>query len=167
MKKLVNLLFLFLTSYLTIGMLVSSCAEESNCSTAGRPMIRGVVYSYPEKNKNKKDTISWVTVTAMGTDSTIINSQESVNDMLLPLQYAADSTQLILHYDKENLTSDTDTIILWHTNTPYFLSMDCGYEMKQSINKIMHSNNKIDSIYILNPNTKTDGTENLKIFFTL
>lgn len=167
MKKLVNVLLIFLIAYPVIGLLVSSCADESDCSTAGRPMLRCIVYSYERKNlDNKKDTIPWLTITALKTDSTLLNSGKEVVYMDLPLRYTTDSTALILHYNEENLKLNTDTIVIWHQNTPNFVSMDCGYEMKQSVNKIIHTTNKIDSIYINNASTNTDGTENLKIFFS-
>lgn len=149
-----------------IGLAVSACTEESDCSMVGRATMKCMVYSYEKKAlHNNKDTLDWITVTALGTDSIIINSQANVFDMYLPLQYTVDSTALVFHYNSENLDIDTDTLIIRHVNTPKFVSMDCGYEMKQSITKSEFTTNRIDSIHISSPSTNTNGTENLKIFF--
>lgn len=167
MKKLVNILLTLLVAGPAVGFLISSCADESDCSTAGRPMMRCVVYSYERKGlTNDKDTIPYLTVTALRTDSTLINRDSVVTKIDLPLRYTADSTVWVFHYNLQNLNINTDTIIVFHQNTPYFTSMDCGYEMKQSASEILYTTNKIDSIHLRNANTNTDGTENLKIYFT-
>ena len=102
-----------------------------------------------------------VVVSAFGTDSIIINNQKKVHDLSLPLRYTADSTVLVFRYSK----TLTDTLVVYQTNTPYFLSMDCGYQMKQSIKDVNYSRHSLDSIRIVNKEAGIYGTENLKLFY--
>ena len=110
-----------------------------------RPMVNCILYKGdPETQYVKNDTLDSLTVTAYGTDSIIINNQKKVHDISLPLRYTEDSTKLIFKYSR----TKSDTMVIHHTNTPYFLSMDCGYQMKQAITSITCTRISLDSIYI-------------------
>ena len=123
----------------------------------------------PENNTAMKDTLDSLTVTAAGTDSIVANRLAQVTVFSLPLRYAVDSTELVavdstelvFHYVKKV----TDTVVIRHTNKPYFISMDCGYQMQQSITSIRYTRHNIDSIYIANPEANINGTKNLEIFY--
>lgn len=161
MKNLVRLILAGLLLCPLISILVS-CSEEADCSMAARPMMQCYIYTInPESNVVENDTLDSLTVTAYGTDAIIINNQKEVHDISLPLRYAVDSTQLVFRYSK----TLTDTIVIRHTNTPYFLSMDCGYQMKQAITNIRYTRRTLDSIYISNNEAGIYGRENLKLFY--
>ena len=141
---------------------VISCSEEADCSMATRAMMQCYFYTLdPETEVVSNDTLDSLTVTAFGTDSIIINNQKKVHDLSLPLRYTADSTVLVFRYSK----TLTDTLVVYQTNTPYFLSMDCGYQMKQSIKDVNYSRHSLDSISIVNKEAGIYGTENLKLFY--
>ena len=141
---------------------VISCSEEADCSMATRAMMQCYFYTLdPETEVVSNDTLDSLTVTAFGTDSIIINNQKKVHDLSLPLRYTADSTVLVFRYSK----TLTDTLVVYQTNTPYFLSMDCGYQMKQSIKDVNYSRHSVDSIRIVNKEAGIYGTENLKLFY--
>ena len=159
MKNLVKFILFIAIVGSIIGASVSSCAEESNCALDGRPTLNCYMYKIVS-NVVKKDTLDSLTVTAFGTDSIIINNQKKVRDILLPLRYTVDSTIFVLHYSK----TLTDTIIVRHTNTPKFISMNCGYQMQQSVTKVKYTQHNLDSIYISNKDANTLETENLKLF---
>ena len=161
MKALVKIIvtgaFLF-----PILSVVISCSEEADCSMATRAMMQCYFYTLdPETEVVSNDTLDSLTVTAFGTDSIIINNQKKVHDLSLPLRYTADSTVLVFRYSK----TLTDTLVVYQTNTPYFLSMDCGYQMKQSIKDVNYSRHSLDSIRIVNKEAGIYGTENLKLFY--
>ena len=127
-----------------------------------RPMVNCILYRVdPETQYVENDTLDSLTVTAYGTDSIIINNQKKVHDISLPLRYTEDSTKLIFKYSR----TKSDTMVIRHTNTPYFLSMDCGYQMKQSITGRSYSRHLLDSIYIQTAEVSIYGTENLKLFY--
>lgn len=150
----------FLLPFISI---VFSCSEEEDCSmTDNRPMMNCRLYTIdPETLSERKDTLDSLTVTAFGTDSIIINRMSQVKDISLPLRYAVDSTQLIFSYSG----GKRDTVTILHNNTPYFVSMDCGFQMKQVITGVRHTRILLDSIDIKNNETGIYGEENLKLFY--
>lgn len=161
MKKLVRLVILgaILCPIVSIAI---SCSEEADCSMTARPMVNCILYRVdPETQYVENDTLDSLTVTAAGTDSIIINRMGEVKNFSLPLRYTEDSTQFIFHYTGHM----TDTVVVRHTNKPYFVSMDCGYQMQQSITTLRYTRRNLDSIYIANPEASIDGTENLKLFY--
>ena len=161
MKALVK--FIITGAFLfPILSVVISCSEEADCSMATRAMMQCYFYTLdPETEVVSNDTLDSLTVTAFGTDSIIINNQKKVHDLSLPLRYTADSTVLVFRYSK----TLTDTLVVYQTNTPYFLSMDCGYQMKQSIKDVNYIRHSLDSIRIVNKEAGIYGTENLKLFY--
>ncbi len=161
MKSLVRLIILGAVLCPLISIAVS-CSEEADCSMATRAMVQCYLYTIdPETRVVKNDTLDSLTVTAYGTDSIIINNQKKVHDLSLPLRYTVDSTKLVFRYSRTRV----DTVVIHHTNTPYFLSMDCGYQMKQAITKIGYTRRTLDSIYIANNEATNYGKENLKLFY--
>ncbi len=164
MRKLVKLILLCLIAYPIAGI-VSSCSEEEDCSMNARPMMQCYLYTVDrETDKVLKDTLDSLTITAFGTDSIILNNEKRVHGLSLPLRYTADSTVLVFHYSK-NPKIKKDTIVIRQKNTPYFLSMDCGYQMKQNITGREYSRHILDSIYIQTKEVSINGTENLKLFY--
>jgi hypothetical protein len=107
------------------------------------------------------DTLDSLTIKTLGTDSVIINNQKKVREIFLPLKYVDETTVLVFHYSK----TLRDTVRIYHTNTPYFVSMDCGYQMKQKIDSVSYSKHAIQSIKINNSQAGTDGKENLQLFY--
>lgn len=165
MRKLVKLVLLCLIAY-PIASIVSSCSEEEDCSMNARPMMQCYLYTIDRENNNRvlNDTLDSLTITALETDSIILNNEKRVHGLSLPLRYTADSTVLVFHYSKDPKIKK-DTIIIRQKNTPYFLSMDCGYQMKQSITGREYSRHILDSIYIQSKEANINGTENLKLFY--
>lgn len=161
MKSLIQLIILSAILCPLIGMAIA-CSEEEDCSLNARPMMQCYLYTLDPKDLTiVKDTLDSLTITAYGTDSIILNNQKKVHSLSLPLRYAEDSTRLILRYSR----TLTDTLVIHHSNTPYFLSMDCGYQMKQSITSVRHTCRALDSIYISNKEAGIYGVENLKLFY--
>ena len=161
MQTLLRFIMLGAVRFPVFGIVIS-CSEEADCSMATRAMMQCYFYTLdPETEVVSNDTLDSLTVTAFGTDSIIINNQKKVHDLSLPLRYTADSTVLVFRYSK----TLTDTLVVYQTNTPYFLSMDCGYQMKQSIKDVNYSRHSLDSIRIVNKEAGIYGTENLKLFY--
>lgn len=140
---------------------IISCSTEADCSMNARPMTNCILYTLDRDGYVVNDTLDSLTVTALGTDSIIINNQKRVHDVILPLRYTSDSTILVFHYSPYT----RDTLTIRHTNTPYFLSMDCGYQMQQRINTVSITHHRLDSIHINNYETGIYGQENIQIFY--
>lgn len=161
MKQITKLL-IAATAALTLLTHLAACDETADCSGTARPMLQCNLYTVnPETGAAVKDTLESLTVTVWGSDTVIINNQQQVKDISLPLRYTADSTKLVFHY----ATSVTDTVVFYHTNTAYFLSMDCGYQMKQAVEKVSYTRHALDSVSIRNKEAGIYGTENIKLFY--
>ena len=164
MKNLFPLFILFICSALAIGSF-TACSDDS-CSIAGRSMINCVVYTInPETNEVENDTIASLTVTALGTDSIIINNESNVHTLSLPLTYVSDTTILVFHYDYATDPANSDTLYIRQVNTPYFESMECGYSMLQEIAGVTYTQHELSSITINNTHANVNGTENLKLYY--
>lgn len=158
MKKLTHF-FIFGMLTLVIIQFVS-CAEETDCSMTSRKMMNAGFYK--KLNTAQKDTLDTLTVTALGTDSIIVNKDTKVFSESLPLNWTADSTALIFHYTN---TTKKDTIKIWHTNTPIFVSMECGYSMTQTISKVSYTKHVLDSIYVAYKLANIDAIQNIRIYY--
>lgn len=160
MKNLIKLLFVGIVLCPLIGTAVS-CSEEEDCSMNARMMLNCTFYSFnPETQVVKKDTIDSLTITAYGTDSIILNNQKSVVNLSLPLRYSTNTTQLVFRYSRNK----ADTVTIGHNNVPYFLSIDCGYQMQQTVTEVQHTNHQLDSIYVSSNEANLFNRENLKLF---
>lgn len=160
MKSLIRLVISGAILCLVISIAVS-CSEEEDCSMATRAMLQCNLYTIDAQTV-KNDTLDSLTVTAYGTDSIIINNQKKVHDFSLPLRYTSDSTKLVFRYSQ----TKTDTIVIHHANTPYFLSMNCGYQMKQTVaGTPRYTRHSLDSIYVSNKEAGIYGRENIKLFY--
>ena len=149
-------------AFVAILMVTTSCSEEPDCSMTARPIMNAGLYTFDRANgTTHPDTLDILTITALGTDSVILNNEENVTGLTLPLRYSADSTVLVFHYSFMR----RDTVVIRHTNTPYFLSMDCGYQMQQSLTDTRHTNHVLDSISITQTEVSIYGTENIRLFY--
>ena len=172
MKNLIRifLIVIIVGAGISIG---SSCSDENDCSLAGRPMMYCTLYTIDEiTDRRVNDTLDSLTITALGTDSIILNNQKKVHTLMLPLRYTSDTTVFIFRYDPDRKPNDVDTLIIVQQNTPYFQSMECGYMMKQNILSARYGNprktadqEKIDSLHISNKEANTNEIQNLEIFY--
>lgn len=144
-----------------LASIIQACSEEPDCSMTARGWLQCNFYTLSEDGRAVNDTLDSLTITAFGTDSVILNNQKEVRNLMLPLRYTVDSTVLVFRYSRMT----TDTLILYHTNTPYFLSMDCGYQMQQEVTGARYSRHRLDSIYISYNEAGIDGRENIKMFY--
>ena len=142
---------------------MQSCDEEEDCSLNARPMMTCNLYQENPETAGAfiPDTLEQLTITAYGTDSIILNREQKVKALTLPLCYSADSTHLVFHYED----GATDEVIIRHTNTPYFLSMECGYQMKQQIESVSYTRTVLDSIALTYNEAGIYGRENLKLYY--
>lgn len=138
------------------------CDEEEDCSLNARPMMKCNLYQIDqESGLPVLVALNELTITAKGTDSVIVNRMENVKELSLPLCYGADSTHLVLHYSN----GSRDELIVYHTNTPYFLSMECGYQMKQQIERVSYTRTELDSVAITYNEAGIYERENLRLFY--
>lgn len=114
MKNLIRifLIVVIVGAGISIG---SSCSDENDCSLAGRPMMYCTLYTIDEiTDRRVNDTLDSLTITALGTDSIILNNQKKVHTLMLPLRYTSDTTVFILWYNPNSPTNkkDVDTLYI-------------------------------------------------------
>lgn len=162
MKNLFKLMWMGVMVY-ALCYVMYACSEEEDCSMVDNRgmMVCNFFTIDPETGLSAQAVLDSLTVTARGTDSVIINRMTDVSTISLPLRYTADSTEFVFRYTAHL----TDTLVIRHTNTPYFVSMDCGYQMKQSITEERHTQRYLDSVYVSHPETSINGTENIQLFY--
>ncbi|KAA6308420.1 hypothetical protein EZS27_039910 [termite gut metagenome] len=164
MKRLLKyLLTTILIACPLAGTILSSCSEDDGCSMSGRSMLRCNVYAYKDGTLTRA-ALTKLTVTAFDTDSIIINAQTNVQDVSLPLRYTQEITVFVLHYGDEGTMKDTVTV--QHNNISSFISLECGYDMQQSVTDVAYTKHALDSIFVRNINSNVNGQENLQLFYT-
>ena len=168
MRKLVHWIGSLLACWTVIAVW-NSCTQEADCTGTNRPMLNAYFYTFVKDTvetgfvRDSLVRIAWDTlsVTAYATDSVIVNRDLNAASMTLPLRYAEPVTIFVLNYGY----GYKDTITVAHENTPYFLNMDCGYQMKQEITQIGFTTHLLDSIRIKDPKIGIYGTENLALYY--
>ena len=152
---------------------VTSCAEDDDCSGNARHMLTAnfmTVITTDSATWEVPVKLDTLTVYANRTDSIIINDMTEVESISLPLRTNLEETTMVFSYtfhEGDSLPQfyDKDTITFRHHNTPYFLTMDCNFAVKQVLTDISYTTNMLDSIVIVNPTASIDGTENIKIYY--
>lgn len=153
----------------TFGLIfgITSCSEESDCSMTARPSMVSNFYKYgASKNIILKDTLPTLTVKALETDSILLNAGQKLSTFNAPLRYRFDKkedvTAIIFQFSET--PSSNDTLWIAHKNTQFFVSIDCGMQLKQEITKIeKYTNNTIDKVVLTNSEANNHDRENIKI----
>lgn len=161
MKKITYIILSLLLSSIALQFVISACSQEVDCSETSRKMMYANIYKM-SSNVAVRDTLDSLTVTAVGTDSIIINKEAKVTSVELPLCWTKDTTKLIFHYAN---TKTVDTLTVIHSNTPTFISMDCGYSVEQQISSVKYTKHVLDSVYVSYNKANVDAIQNLELFY--
>ena len=106
------------------------------------------------------DTLSVRGLAANGTliDS-ILYKSKAIQNIYLPLNKFENSSKFVLTFKTAK-----DTIEVLHTNTDYYLSLECGCIKVHSIDTVLTTTNLIDSVKIINHKANATNAEHLQIF---
>ena len=162
------------TTLRSLFLLIVSSTMLLSCNDTDCPLSNSVYATYGLYNSQTKAAISLsdtLTVTALGTDSVLLNKATGINSVDLPVNYVSASDTLIFHFTRSTGTTDYQ-IVMHHTNEPYFESAECGTAIFHSVPKIELTQSasteatpfKIDSIGITNKKINYDKTENFKLY---
>ena len=90
-------------------------------SSAASAVYKRQIYTINPDNPTiaLKDTLDSLTITALGTDSIILNNEKNVHTLMLPLRYTSDTTVFIFRYDPKRREKDVDTLYIVQQHTPY------------------------------------------------
>lgn len=135
---------------------LTACSDDGDLSQA-RTTCK---VSFYHKTSQRVDTLSTLTVKAIGADSVFLQNT-SASSVSLPLKYVGDSTQFEL-----TLTGQTpDTLTIKHKNTPHFISMDAGYAMYYELTAVVATRHSISDILLYNSTINTYEQENIRIYY--
>ena len=143
---------------IAVGAAALAACDSIDCTLYNTVSLACSFYSEGQAVK-LTDTL---TVSALGTDSILVNSLIGASKLELPLSYSQDADTLVLRiYGEEYDLSDT----LWveKTNTPHFESPDCPTTMFPQIKSVRHTSTFIDSVTITRNLVDYDQTENIRI----
>ena len=157
--------FILTASFLLLG---ASC-NSTDCPLNNLVRAYYVVYSSSNgKTTNIPDTLS-----ILAADTTLLNRSVNTATFNLPMGYL--NAQDTLYFQFRTATGGTtDTVVIAHTNTPHFVSLDCGTSVFHKITAISNSHRRptaycptaIDSIVISKNTVNYDQTENFKVYIS-
>ena len=144
---------------LTFGLLLllAGACNDTDCTVSNTAYVNyglyngnGVAVTFTEP----------VTVTTTGVDSVLINQENNMQLMQLPLSYTNTEDTFIVHLSETLF----DTIYVTHQNIPHFISMECGTGMYHHIDAVRCAHRIFDSITIVNPDVTYDTNEHIKVY---
>lgn len=103
-----------------------------------------------------------LTVTALGTDSVLVNRVNGTASFTLPMSLMNEADTLVLQVTGDGYVL-YDTIRVEKTNVPHFESPDCPTRMFHQITSVGTSHNFIDSTVVVNPQVNYANVENIQI----
>gem|GEM_PF-3718662 len=103
------------------------------------------------------------------TDSMLLDSAVAVTQVYLPLRFTQDSTQYVIHYEQQGLSSPryNDTLTFVYRSYPYFVSIDCGAMYNFVIDTCRYTRNILDSVSVTVPEITNKNVESIRIFYTV
>ncbi len=162
-KHIGHSLVALLTFFFTAGCTNIECPLENVV------MLHCGIYSSEEGKELKlRDTL---TVRAMGTDSILWNRGYGISEFSVPLSITATADTLLLRLSNNKGQWAVDTLVLGHTNTPHFESVDCPVSMFHRLTSVRWTSHHlsempltVDSVAISRSLVDYATSHNVKIF---
>src|SRR5690606_9680785 len=93
-----------------------------------------------------------------GTTAFSVIAGESVSSISLLLNPNESSTRYLLSYD--STSTEIDTLIINHENTPVFISNECGFTNFYNIKEVSISSSGLDSMHTRDGEVTLDNSNN-------
>jgi hypothetical protein len=102
-----------------------------------------------------------LTLSGLNNDSISYNKALKVQPALFELNPATSSSSFLI-----TVNGVTDTLTIWYSSYPHFISKECGYTFYNHLDSISKAHFKfIKDIYIGNPTITNLKVENIRIFY--
>jgi len=121
-------------------LILASCAEDETCRENRVVHLQAGIFN---KSNNTALTVDSITVFEPGNDSILYKNRKNINTLRLPLSTTSDMSMYVCRFNQF-----TDTIYIYHTNTEYFLSFNCGSIITHRIDTILTTKNFIRQIKV-------------------
>ena len=102
------------------------------------------------------DSLSVVTTTKDGQDTTILNKGVNISTFQLPISYSHPEDILVFQFSGSNGLSTADTVWVKKNDYPHFESVDCNAIFFHQLTDVRYTRNCLDSIVIKNPSVTND-----------
>ena len=151
---------------LTAFMLFSACSGDSDCPLSTQSLAQFSFVSSASHSPVKWNipiTVSR-TVNHNGEErtDTIINKENNLSSLSLPLSFAT-KTVYTIHYNEKI----QDVIQVTHKNIPYVSDLECGTMLFHHIEDVTYTTNALDSIVLINPDVNNEQKQNFTIYYTI
>lgn len=144
-----------------LAIFAQSCNEETCIRND-----RGYMGITCKSDDNGSDvTINQLTVTAFDTDSVLINQESSVSSLSLPVDETRDSTVYVFQYTSSDNIVSRDTLHIYYTRTPVFISMECGNAIYCDISEVKHTENQLVRVELVNNKIKETDAHNISLYY--
>lgn len=158
------------SSKIMFGSTILLCSTFFSCNEAGCPLNNKVMaqfnfYQMSEEELQPVQLVDTLTVTAVGTDSVLINQEALAKGIQIPLSYARQTDTLSLRYASSKGYVVYDTIMITKESYQHYEAPECPTVTFHNIKNIRSTHRYIDTVQIANPNINYNATENFKIVF--
>ncbi len=143
MKRLLYLIFIL--------MIFAACKEVFEAPP--QSLLQASFYH----SETKKAVSSLITVQGVGSDSLWVD-ETAMTEVLLPLTIT-DTTRFIIWLD-----SKSDIITFVHETTRKYDSMETGFYYEYKLQSVRFTQNRIDSVEIIDSLVTTKWNENIKLY---
>ncbi|HXK74931.1 MAG TPA: DUF6452 family protein [Bacteroidaceae bacterium] len=144
-----------------LGLVIQSCNEETCLRND-----RGYIGISCHNNDGGTDVaLNELTVTAFDTDSVLINQESSVSSLSLPVDETRDSTVYVFKYTSTDAIISYDTLSIYYTRTPVYISMECGKAIYCNIEDVKYTAHQLARVEIVNKLIKETDAQNIKLYY--
>ncbi len=154
MLRFIRYIFtLVLGSWLIV---LSSCTPDTVCRQDEN--VRCVIV-FADANTHAALAFDSLTVQGVGSDSILMYNNKNVSKLSLPLRVDTTATSFVLRSGN----TYQETITIYHTPAPYFVSMACGCFVYHTIDTIRTDNIVLTQAEILNTAVQNVPEENIRL----
>lgn len=151
-------------------MMVIACL--TSCSTNGchenrSSIAKAGLYAYNRPAATVAiDSISLYGI-GQKSDALILDCAQGVTSLTLPFRNDADTTQFVIRYDAGRLAAIglSDTLTIYYTRYPYFISGDCGVVFNYHIDTLLYTVHGLDSVALMVDEVTNQDIETIRLYY--
>lgn len=144
---------------LLVGIAFAAC-ESADCTLQNKVVLKCAFYS--DSASVKFD--SAITVTALGTDSVLINRMANAHQIELPMSYSHEADTFVLHIPAPDSMVVRDTFWVKKSDYPHFESPDCPSYVFHILEDVGSTHHIIKRIQLKFPYVDFSTYEHLQIY---
>ncbi len=136
-------------------LLLASCTPDTECRLDEN--VRCVIV-FADASTQAALAFDSLTVQGVGNDSILMYNKKNVSQLSLPLRVDTTETTFVLRSGDYQ-----ETVTIYHTPAPYFVSMACGCFVYHTIDTIRTENILLTQAEILNTAVQNTPEENIRL----